>query len=161
MPAWTEHHNSRWSATPKAGGIPGFPSAVQGLAAASYGGSGRSPGGSSVPTCDEVGSVAALGFMFTGAGALLATIWSDVRIVDMMTGERSEGRRHGEHRGVRGHAERSSSPWQKGLIVNRESRVRIGVSPDHPRRIPIMALRGPEAPHTPPAAAADWRDDRR
>ena len=22
MPAWTEHHNSRWSATPKAGGIP-------------------------------------------------------------------------------------------------------------------------------------------
>ena len=26
----------------------------------------------------------------------------------------------------------SSSPWQKGLIVNRESRVRIGVSPDHP-----------------------------
>ena len=27
---------------------------------------------------------------------------------------------------------RASSPWQKGLIVNRESRVRIGVSPDHP-----------------------------
>ena len=26
----------------------------------------------------------------------------------------------------------ASSPWQKGLIVNRESRVRIGVSPDHP-----------------------------
>ena len=26
----------------------------------------------------------------------------------------------------------TSSPWQKGLIVNRESRVRIGVSPDHP-----------------------------
>ena len=24
------------------------------------------------------------------------------------------------------------SPWQKGLIVNRESRVRIGVSPDYP-----------------------------
>ena len=43
----------------------------------------------------------------------------------------------------------SSSPWQKGLIVNRESRVLLACRRTIPRRIwPIMALRGPEAPHT-------------
>ena len=36
----------------------------------------------------------------------------------------------------------SSSPWQKGLIVNRESRVRIGVSPDHQTNLGLMYANG-------------------
>ena len=51
----------------------------------------------------------------------------------------------------------SSSPWQKGLIVNRESRVRIGVSPDHPTT--NLADHGAPGPRSAAHddAADEWR----